>query len=56
MKCKECGQEFEVSAKEEKFFKDKGLETPKRCRECRLKRRIERERRFGNEVGKETNN
>ena len=26
MKCKECGQEFEVSDKEERFFKSKGLE------------------------------
>lgn len=56
MKCKECGQEFEVSEKEERFFKSKGLEIPKRCKECRLKRRLERENRVGNEVGKKTNN
>ena len=43
MKCKECGNEFELTEKEKKFFIDKGLELPKRCKECRLRRRAERE-------------
>lgn len=53
MICKECGKEFEISEGEEKFYKDKGLEKPKRCQECRVKRRIERENRFG--FSKKTN-
>jgi len=42
IKCKECGKEFELSEEERQFFVGKGLEIPKRCRECRLKRRKDR--------------
>lgn len=34
-KCKQCGKEFVLSDSEVKFFKDKSLELPKRCSECR---------------------
>ena len=37
--CKDCGREFVISDSEEKFFKDKNLELPKRCSECRKKKR-----------------
>lgn len=33
--CKQCGKEFVLSDSEAKFFKDKNLELPKRCSECR---------------------
>lgn len=42
IKCKECGKEFEFTDEERNFFVSKGLETPKRCKECRIKRRKDR--------------
>lgn len=39
MICKECGKEFEIVEEEKNFYISKGLELPKRCRECRIKRR-----------------
>ncbi|WP_195988176.1 zinc-ribbon domain containing protein [Clostridium sp. D53t1_180928_C8] len=33
--CKQCGKEFVLSDSEIKFFKDKNLDLPKRCSECR---------------------
>lgn len=39
MICKECGKEFEIAEEEKNFYISKGLELPKRCRECRIKRR-----------------
>ena len=35
--CKQCGKEFELSENEISFYKSKGLELPKRCKECRDK-------------------
>lgn len=40
--CKECGKSFYVKAGEAKFYKDHGLEMPKRCYECRNLRKIEK--------------
>ena len=38
--CKDCGQEFIFTAGEQDFYKEKGLENePKRCKECRDKRK-----------------
>lgn len=37
--CADCGQEFTVSEEEAKWYKDKGFEMPKRCPDCRKKRR-----------------
>ena len=37
--CKDCKKEFTLSDSEIKFFKDKNLELPKRCSECRGKKR-----------------
>ena len=34
-KCKQCGEEFTLTDSEIKFFKDKNLDLPKRCSECR---------------------
>lgn len=38
-KCKDCGKEFYMTYKEVHFYKDKGLSLPKRCKECREKRK-----------------
>lgn len=38
--CKDCGQEFEISVKEQMFAQEnKGFVLPKRCRDCRDKRK-----------------
>jgi CxxC-x17-CxxC domain-containing protein len=37
--CQECGQEFPFSSGEQKFFEEKGFEPPKRCPDCRKKRK-----------------
>lgn len=38
--CKDCGQEFEISVKEQLFAKeDKGFCLPKRCKNCREERK-----------------
>ena len=33
--CKDCGKEFELTQGEIEFYESKGLELPKRCKECR---------------------
>lgn len=33
--CKQCGKEFILNDSEIKFYKEKNLELPKRCNECR---------------------
>ncbi len=38
--CQDCGKEFVFTAGEQAFYKEKGLQNkPKRCRECRQKRK-----------------
>lgn len=39
VKCKLCGNEFEMSPAEQKFYINKGYELPKRCPECRKNRK-----------------
>lgn len=42
--CKACGNEFVFTAGEQAFYKEKGLDNePKRCKECRDKRKAERQ-------------
>jgi CxxC-x17-CxxC domain-containing protein len=42
--CIECGEEFVFTAGEQAFYSDKGLlNEPRRCPECRTRRRQERE-------------
>lgn len=45
IKCieKDCGQTFTMSEGEEQFFVDKGMYLPKRCPDCRSRRKRERE-------------
>ena len=35
IKCQDCGEEFVFLAQEQKFYEEKGLALPKRCRQCR---------------------
>lgn len=42
--CKECGKPFYVRGGEAQWFKDKGLEMPKRCYECRSFNRIQKKK------------
>jgi CxxC-x17-CxxC domain-containing protein len=38
--CKDCGNEFVFSGREQQFFAEKGFQNqPQRCRECRQSRR-----------------
>ena len=40
LKCKDCGNEFAFTAREQQFFSEKGfVNEPQRCRECRQSRR-----------------
>lgn len=50
--CKICGAEFDFSPGEQTFYKDRGLEPPKRCPECRAKKR--REVKSNDRVSRET--
>lgn len=36
--CKECGEDFILSDKNAKWYKENGMELPKRCPECRKKK------------------
>lgn len=41
--CKDCGQEFVFTVREQEFYKEKGFENePVRCKACREKRKSER--------------
>lgn len=41
--CQDCGNEFVFTAGEQEFYKEKGLDNePKRCKECRNKRKATR--------------
>lgn len=43
LKCQDCGQDFVFTAGEQEFFKLKNLPNePKRCPDCRKKRKAER--------------
>lgn len=37
--CKECNQPFTLSVQDKHFFEGRGLSLPKRCYQCRQKRR-----------------
>jgi len=51
IQCADCGREFTFSAEEQDFFREKGFNPPKRCKECRQAKKEQREggeRRGGN--------
>jgi hypothetical protein len=37
--CKDCRTDFVFSAGEAAFYADKGFQTPRRCKECRAKKK-----------------
>ena len=39
IKCDDCGKDFEFTAGEQKFYKEKGFQDPKRCSDCRKARK-----------------
>lgn len=41
--CIDCKGNFVFSAGEQKFFQEKGFTPPKRCKDCRLRKRQEKE-------------
>jgi hypothetical protein len=41
-KCVDCQNDFIITAGEQEFYSDKGLNMPKRCENCRKKRKAER--------------
>ncbi|RLG23838.1 cytochrome C551 [Methanosarcinales archaeon] len=40
--CQDCGEEFIFTAGEQEFFEEKGFDEPKRCKECRDKKKAEK--------------
>lgn len=42
IKCVNCNKPFTLTSSHAKWFLDRGLELPKRCKECRTKRRNEK--------------
>ncbi len=46
IKCIDCGSEFVFTARDQAFYKEQGFNNePKRCRECRNKRKAEKRNR-----------
>ena len=45
IKCKDCGEEFTITANELKWYEEKGFTAPKRCKKCRNVRKNQKERR-----------
>lgn len=41
IKCIDCGKEFEFSPAEQKYYVEKGFSFPKRCPECRDKKKAD---------------
>ena len=37
--CRNCGKEFVFSVGEQRFFEEKGLSEPVRCKDCKAKRK-----------------
>ena len=40
LRCVDCGMDFMFTVGEQVYFRSKGLSTPKRCPQCRLKRKL----------------
>jgi len=38
--CKDCGSEFKFTVGEQEFYANKGLEEPRRCKKCRIGKRV----------------
>ena len=53
IKCVTCGRDFIFTAREQEFFFSKGFKEPRHCRECRQRRKQDRERIFAEASGQE---
>lgn len=43
LKCQDCGQQFVFTLGEQEFYQEKGFDNePKRCKECRDKKKVQR--------------
>ena len=42
--CKDCGKEFTVLEQEQKWYKDRDFDLPKRCPDCRQAKRSNRKK------------
>jgi len=42
--CADCGREFAFGAEEQTFFRERGYDPPKRCKECRQAKKAQRGR------------
>lgn len=45
IECQDCGKEFIFSAAGQSFFEKKGFTDPKRCKDCRERNKLKKERR-----------
>jgi Probable zinc-ribbon domain len=45
LRCADCDQDFTFPPGEQKFFEERGFQTPKRCHACRGRRRTEKQQR-----------
>lgn len=45
IKCKDCGEEFEIEQSEAQWYKDRGWELPVRCKACRVEAKNRRQAR-----------
>jgi len=43
LNCEDCGTSFRWDLREQRFYETKGFKAPKRCPECRRRRKLERE-------------
>lgn len=41
--CRNCGNEFAFTVGEQKFYEEKGFAKPVRCKDCRAKRKADKE-------------
>lgn len=41
--CKDCGASFVYTAGDQEFYASKGFNEPKRCKDCRLKKKQQME-------------
>lgn len=44
VKCIDCGEEFIITEGEAKYMEDRGYPLPKRCKDCRKKRKAQKEK------------
>ena len=48
--CRDCGKEFTLTVGEQNFYEEKGFAEPVRCKECRDKRKAEKEEPKKNDI------